>query len=91
MKNTFILCYKVVIRVVNFEPEFGFSVHILGSVLRYQITHKTIHSMRAERKRLAVDMQSLLRKLRKLSASICHAVPDLVQRASRIQWPGLGL
>jgi hypothetical protein len=49
--------YKVVIRVVNFEPEFSFSVHILGSVLRYQITHKTIHSMRAERNRLAADMQ----------------------------------
>ena len=99
MKNTVTLCYKVVIRVVNFEPEFSFSVHILGSVLRHQITHKTIHSMQAERKRLAADtqcyenilssnMQSLLGKS---SASICHAVPDLVQRASRIHWPGLGL
>jgi len=37
---------------------------------------------------LSSNMQSLLGKL---SASIYHAVPTLVQRASRIHWPGLGL
>ena len=98
-KNAFIPRYKVVIRVVNSEPEFSISVHILGSVLRYQITHKNIHSMRAEGNRLAADMQcyesvlssNMQSLLVKLSALICQAVPALVQRASRVHWPGLGL
>ena len=103
VKNIFTLWCKVVSRVIYFDTEFSFSVHILGSILRYQITHKTIHSMRAERNRLEADTQCYERRLissvlssnmqtllRKLSASICHAVPALVERASSTHWPGQG-